>query len=88
MHKSTSYIGDTVGNSGIASDLYRDDILGINAILSVISYVKKYNHHFTIGNIRVGCDNEKAGWISGDYNPNVLSTFKHFNLVRAIRSLN
>ena len=40
-----------------------------------------------MGSINIGCDNEKAGWISGKSNPTVSSTSKHFDLVRAIRRL-
>ena len=86
--KSTSNISGTVATSGIISDSYRGELLGIYAILSIISYIEKYNHHFAIGNIKIECDNEKAGWISDKSNPTVSSTSKHFDLVRAIRHLN
>ena len=86
--KSTSNIAGTVATSGITSDPYRGELLGIYALLSAISFIEKYNRHFTTGSINIGCDNEKAGWISGKSNPSVSSTSKHFDLVRAIRRLN
>ena len=76
-NKSTSSITGTIATSGITSDPYRGELIGIYAILSAISYIEKYNHHFTLGSIKVGCDNEKAGWISGKSNPMVLSTSEH-----------
>ena len=85
---STSNITGTVATRGITADAYRGELLGIYAILSTISYIEKYNRHFTTGSINIGCDNEKAGWISGKSNPMVSSTSKHFDLVRAIRRLN
>ena len=85
---STKNIIGTVATSGISADAYRGELLGIYAILSAISYIEKYNRHFTTGNINIGCDNEKAGWIPGKPSPAVSSTSKHFDLVRAIRRLN
>ena len=58
--KSTGNIVGTVATSSITSDLYRGELLGIHAILSAISYIKKYNHNFSTGSITIGCDNEKA----------------------------
>ena len=55
----------TVATSGITSDAYRGELLGIYAILSAVGYIERYNHQFTTGILQVGCDNEKAGWISG-----------------------
>ena len=86
--KSANNIIGTVATSGITSDPYRGELLGIYAILSAISYIEKYNHHFTMGSIKIGCDNEKAGWISGKSNPTMSSTSKHFDLVRVICRLN
>ena len=61
--KSSSNIVGTVATSGITSDPYRGELLGIFAILSAISYIEKYNNHFYKGIISIRCDNEKAGWI-------------------------
>ena len=59
--KTTSNIIGTVATSGITSDPYRGELLGIYAILSAISYIEKYNRHFITGSINIGCDNEKEG---------------------------
>ena len=59
--KSRNNILGTVATSGITSDTYKCELLGTYAILSVISYVEKYNHHLTVGNIKVECNNEETG---------------------------
>ena len=51
-NKSTSSITGNIATSGITSDPYRGELLGIFAILSAISYIEKYNHHFTLGSIK------------------------------------
>ena len=68
---STHNIRGTVGTCGITSDAYRGELLGIYATLSAISYIERYDSHFTAGSIKIGCDNEAAGWISGISNPTV-----------------
>ena len=42
----------------------------------------------TTGYIRVGCDNESAGWKAGLLNPTVAVSNKYLGLLRAIRRLN
>ena len=84
---STHNIRGTVGTCGITSDAYCGELLGIYATLSAISYIERYNSHFTAGSIKIGCDNEAAGWISGISNPTVAASSKHFDLLRAIRCL-
>ena len=81
---STSNIAGTISTSEISADAYRGELLGIYAILSAISYIEKYNRHFTTCSINIGCDNEKVGWILGKSNPTVSSTSKYFDLVIAI----
>ena len=41
----------------------------------------------TKGSLRIGCDNEKAGWISNDTSTRVKSSVKHLDLVHSIRRL-
>ena len=76
-----------VATSGISADPYRGELLGIYAILSVISYIEQFNRNFTSGKFKVGCDNEKTGWISGLSHPTVAFQTKHLDLVKAIRRL-
>ena len=63
------------------------ELLDIYDILSEISYIEQYNKSFTTGSIKIGCDNESAGRISGILNPTVLSSTRHFSLLWAIRRL-
>ena len=90
MLESQNKVGQifgTVSTSGITSDAYCGELLGIYAILSAVSYIERYNHQFTTGILQVGCDNEKAGWISGLASPTPAVQSKHFDLVKAIRRL-
>ena len=58
---NNSQIIGTIATSGITSDPYRGELLGIYATLSAVSYIERYNQAFTTGKLRIGCDNEKAG---------------------------
>ena len=82
-----SSIMGTVAIGGITADPYRGELLGIYTTLSAISFVERHNSSFTSGMIRIGCDNEMAGWIAGSTTPNIALKTKHFDLVKAIRTL-
>ena len=84
---STDNIFGKVATSGITADAYRGELLGIYALLSAISYIERYNNDFTVGSLRIGCDNQQAGRISSILDPTVSSSVKHFDLVKAIRRL-
>ena len=77
----------TVATSGISADPYRGELLGIYATLSAISFVERYNTSFTNGKIKIGCDNEMAGWIAGNTSPTAPSKSKHIDLIKAIKGL-
>ena len=77
----------TVAICGISADPYRGELLGIYTTLSAISFIERHNSSFTSGKIRIGCDNEMAGWIAGLTTPTIALKTKHFDLVKAIRSL-
>ena len=84
---STDSIFGSIATSGITADAYRGELLGIYALLSAISYIERYNNDFTIGSLRIGCDNQQAGRISNILDTTVSSSVKHFDLVKAIRRL-
>ena len=80
-------ITGTVATSGITADPYRAELLGVYMILSAIRFVAQHNTRFTTGLIRIGCDNEMAGWMSGVDSQSVAVQTKHFDLVKAIRRI-
>ena len=80
-------ISGTVAISGISADPYRGELLGIYTTLSAISFIERYNSHFTDGKIRIGCDNEMAGWVSGSTSSTIPAQSKHLDLVKSIRCL-
>ena len=84
---NNSQIIGTIATSGITSDPYREELLGIYATLSAVSYIERYNQAFTTGKLRIGCANEKAGWIFSISTPIVATQAKHFDVVKAIRRL-
>ena len=59
--KSTSNITCTIATSGTTSDPCRGELLYTHSILSTIRHIEKYSNNFTVGSIKVECDNEKAG---------------------------
>ena len=61
--------------------------MGIYMTLTAIRFVEQHNVRFTTGLIKIGCDNEVAGWISGVDSQSVAVQTKHFDLVKAIRRI-
>ena len=84
--QQSSILG-TVATSGISADPYRAELLGIYTTLSAISFIERHNTFYTNGNIRIGCDNEMAGWVAGATSPTTSFKSKHIDLIKAIRAL-
>jgi len=73
--------------SNMKVDAYRGELLGILQILSAIQFAESKATNYDNGSIRLGCDNEKAGWLSGQYNTRVKPSSKHMDLIKAIRHM-
>lgn len=84
---ATEQLKGFVTTKGVTADPYRGELLGIYAMLSSIRYIELHNPRFTSGKLSIGCDNEKAGWISGISRPTVSQSSRHMDLVKAIRRL-
>ena len=80
-------ITGTVATSGITADPYRAELLGIYMTLLAIRFLEQHNVRFTTGLIKIGCDNELAGWMSGGNSQSVAVQTQHFDLVKAMRRI-
>ena len=82
---SKHQIRGKVAITSISADAYRGELLGIYTILTTLLLLEKEHQPSTAWKLRIGCDNEKAGWMSEAISANVKSSCKHMDLVRAIR---
>ena len=70
---------------GHVADAYRAELLGIYGTLSVIHYIESKNPAYRRGILQVGCDNDKAGWMSGQHSSCVSPSARHMDLLKSIR---
>ena len=76
-----------VAVSSLNGDAYRGELLGIYAVLSTLLFLEQSHPDHPPWQLRVGCDNEKAGWMSGLLHQHTLPKTKHADLVTAIRRI-
>ena len=74
-----------VATTSITADAYRGELLGIYSILTALLMLEQKHQPIEPWKLRIGCDNERAGWISGAKVMTVKPSCKHMDLVRAIR---
>ena len=82
--------GNLTGTSAVmghAADAYRAELLGIYGLLSLISYIESSNEQYQKGTLRIGCDNDMAGWMSGQYNARPSTSSSHLDLLKSIRHI-
>ena len=68
-------------------DAYRAELLGIYCLLNVVYFIEKSFPEYKKGKLRIGCDNEKAGYKSMEKDVKVSSNHKHMDIIKAIRRL-
>ena len=82
-------IGETIeglaATKGHSADAYRSELLGIYGLLNLILYIELHNSSYNKGFLKVGCDNDIAGWMSGQHKSRVSSSTRHLDLIKAIR---
>ena len=80
----------TKGSSCISNkyaDPYRGELLGIYMILSAIYFIEMNNAPLGNTSLRIGCDNEKSGYMTMINDEKVPSTKMHMDILKAIRRL-
>ena len=77
-------ISGELATKSIAADAYRGELLGIYAVLTALAFLEASHPDHDSWSLRIGCDNERAGWMSRSLH-HVSPTTKHMDLVRAIR---
>lgn len=67
------------------TDAYHGELSGILSIISAVKFAERHNSYYKGGSLRIGCDNEKASFLSGQKDKRVSPFRHHMNLSKAIR---